>query len=280
MENREEVYDEINLMDYIMDYINVIKKHRTMIVIIIAVSVLTTGMVSFLMPKIYEAKAVITPVTQPKEPGGMSVIAAQFSIAAPASSNVSEIVNLLKSNILLEKIITRYDLLKVFFKEGFPEGPSKDKIIWGGIRYLKGIMEVKHNQRENIIELSVKFKDPRVAADIINYTLIELTDHMTGEAKRVAETNKKYLESLIDKNSDPFIRQKVYALIAQQIETSMMAEVKENFAFKVLDPARVPDTKIEPKIKKNIMLSFVTSLFIGIFLAFFKEYLEKNGKQG
>ena len=58
----------------------------------------------------------------------------------------------------------------------------------------------------------------------------------------------------------------------------MMAEVKENFAFKVIDRPRVPDRKIKPKRVQMIMVSFVTSLFAGIFLAFLMESIQKTKK--
>ena len=93
-----------------------------------------------------------------------------------------------------------------------------------------------------------------------------------GVGLRSSARNKKYLESLIDKNADPLIRKNIYSLIAQQIQTSMMAEVKENFAFKILDPPKAPDMKIRPSIRKNVMLAFFISLFAGIFIAFIVEY--------
>jgi uncharacterized protein involved in exopolysaccharide biosynthesis len=71
------------------------------------------------------------------------------------------------------------------------------------------------------------------------------------------------------------IKQKIYSLIAQQIETSMMAEVKENFAFKVIDPPMTPDKKIKPARTVMVVLAFMMALFIGVFTAFFLEYLEK-----
>ena len=269
MEDREEYYDEINLLDYI----DVLKKHYRLIFIIVAVSVLATGISSFLSPRIYQATAAIIPASQSREQSGMSAIAAQFGVSTAPASNVSEIVRLLKSNILMERVIKRYNLLPVLFKkEELKEMPDTNK-TWNGIRYLKDIFKVKHNQREGVIELSAEFTDPKTAADILNYILTELTDYMSSEAGRVADTNKKYLESLIDKNADPLIGEKIYSLIAKQIETSMMAGVKENFAFKVLDPPKAPDRKIKPMIRKNIIISFVASLFGAVFLAFFVEYI-------
>jgi uncharacterized protein involved in exopolysaccharide biosynthesis len=276
MEDREEISDEINLLDYI----NVITKHKRLIIVIIAFSVIVTGIVSFLLPKIYEAKAVIIPVNPPNErPEGMGSIAMQFGISTPPTLNTAEIVSLLKSNILMEKVIKRYNLITVFFGKELKEKTEAEK-IWDGIRYLKeNIYKVKDNKKEGIIELAAEFKEPKTSANILNYILTELTDYMSSEAKRVAETNKEYLESLIDKNADPLIRQKIYSLIANQIETSMLAEVKENFAFKIIDPPKVPDKKIKPRIAMNIIVSFFISLFAGVFTAFFIEYVENVRKR-
>jgi uncharacterized protein involved in exopolysaccharide biosynthesis len=64
-------------------------------------------------------------------------------------------------------------------------------------------------------------------------------------------------------------------MIAQQIETGMMAEVKENFAFKVIDPPLAPDKKIKPQRVQIVLLSLVFSLIIGIGIALFMECYEK-----
>jgi uncharacterized protein involved in exopolysaccharide biosynthesis len=98
---------------------------------------------------------------------------------------------------------------------------------------------------------------------------------MSSEAKRVASTNRKYLEQQLGSTADPFIKQKTYNMIAQQIETGMMAAVKENFAFKIIDPPLAPDKKEKPKRGQMAMLSLTAALFAGIFAAFFKEYLDK-----
>lgn len=268
MENR--IDDEINLLDYF----NVLKKHKKIIVTIVVISVLTTGIVSLLMTKIYEAKTVIVPATQQSSPLGMSALVAQFGISSPTPINAAETVNLLKSKILMEKIIKNHDLLPILLEKN-PKDKTENEKIWMGIRTLMGITKVNYKQKDNVIELSVQFKDPKIATDIVNYYLTELTEHMSNEAKRVALTNKKYLESELNTTSDPFIKTRIYGLIAQQIETAMLTEAKENFAFKVLDPPKVPDKRIKPKRRQMVIIAFVTSLFMGIFAAFFMEYVQK-----
>ncbi|MBU1209570.1 MAG: hypothetical protein KKH04_22065 [Proteobacteria bacterium] len=302
--------DEINLLDYW----RVIWGGKILLLLIVIVSSFTTAFVSLRMPNIYQATATITPIVN-QGAGGLPSLTQQLGglagISLPNPPLSSEIISLLKSNILREKIIEKYNLLTILFFEQWDEekktwkkgkrsilniefplqkltraiapGNPKDAMkkndaphIWDGLRRLSSIVKVNNNVRENTITISVEFPDPLMAAKMANYFLTTLNDYMTSEAKRVARINMKYLEQQVDKTADPFIKQKIYTLIAQQIETSMLAEVKENFAFKMIDPPKEPDQKIKPNRASMVMLSFVVSLFLGIFALFFREYLKKS----
>lgn len=323
MEERriEPMDDEINLLDLW----RVIWKRKILISLMVLTSVFAAGLYSLSMKDIFSSTVVITPISSKEGGGGLSALAQQFGglpgISLPGSSSSSEIVNLLKSNILREKLIKRYNLLPVLFYEKWDEGKKDWKkgeksgfslnpfisiqkvvaavkpktqnsklktqdqndgnpTVWDALRMLNGMVKVNNNAKDNTITVSVDFHDPETAARMVEYFLTTLTDHMSGEAKRVASTNRKYLEEQLGATADPLIRQKIYNLIAQQIETSMMSEVKENFAFKVIDPPRVPDNKIRPKRSQMVMLSLVASLFAGIFVAFFLEYIYKVRRLG
>jgi uncharacterized protein involved in exopolysaccharide biosynthesis len=271
----EDDRDEINLLDYL----DVLKKRGRMILIMVSVSVVLAAVISLLLPKKYSAHAVIIPVSESR--GGtdrMSAIAMQLGVPTSSSTDAAEIVSLLNSNILMEKVIRRYNLLPVLLGDKLG-GKSENEKIWHGIRFLKkDVLRVNNKKTEGVIEIYSEFADPQTSSDILKYILTELTDYMSSEAKRVAETNRKYLESLIDRNSDPMIRQRIYSLIAKQIETSMLAEVTENFAFKIVDPPMVPDRHVKPRIILNIVLAFFVSLFTGIILVFFLEHIENARK--
>lgn len=302
--------DEINLLDYW----RVIWGGKILLLLIVIVSSFATALVSLSQPNIYQATAVIVPIVSTAGGGLPSLTQQLGGLAGISIQNpplLSEIICLLQSKILREKIIEKYNLLTILFPEQWDEekktwkkgkrnnlnlefpwqkltraiapGNPKDTMkkndaphIWDGLRRLNSIVKVNNNVRENTITISVEFPDPVMAAKMANYFLTTLNDHMTSEAKRVAQINMKYLEQQVDKTADPFIKQKIYALIAAQIEISMMAEVKENFAFKIIDPPKEPDQKIKPKRASMVMLSFVVSLFLGIFALFFREYLKQS----
>jgi uncharacterized protein involved in exopolysaccharide biosynthesis len=264
--------DEMTLVDVC----RILKKHRYLVFLMVGFTVAVAAAVSFVMPKVYEARAVILPV-ESQQPGmaGMKAAAAQLGVGPSDNSKESEIVNLLKSNILREQIIRRHDLLPVFFTTGRLEGMTKQERIWEGIRHLDDSLSVKPDSEYGSIELAMQDGDPEVAAEVLGYALAELTDHMSDESRRVAETNRRYLEGLIGETSDPIIRARIYSLIAEQIETAMMAEVKENFAFKVIDPPKAPVRSIKPRKLMNIAVAFVLSSFLAVVAAFVKEHIEK-----
>jgi uncharacterized protein involved in exopolysaccharide biosynthesis len=267
--------DEINLLDYV----KIILKNKWLICLVVGVCVVATAIISLLTAPIFEAKAVIMPVEAPGAQSGMSAMAAQFGISTPNHGQTAEIIGLLKSSLLRERIVRKYNLIPIMFKGGLPKGMTENERIWVALRYLENAIKVIPKQKMNTIEINVTFKDKKLAADIVGYVLVELTKLMSSEEKRVAKANKKRLESTIDQTADPFVKAGIYNLIAKQVEKYAMAEATENFAFKVLDPPRVPDSRIKPKRVQMVIISFIVSLFLGVFVAFGKEYVVNHKKE-
>ena len=299
--------EEIDLLELA----SVIWSGRQLIIRIVVIFTLVIAVLSLFMTNIYTAKAVLKPVASKDSGGKLSSLAAQFGgiaglagIAMPGATSSTEIVSLLESNILRKNIIERYNLLPVLFPDDWdeekktwkkpswfnplvliakimPAKPSANKKepgvtkMWDGIRALNESVIINYDLKEDIITISADFPDPEIAARIANYFVISLNDHMSSEARRIASINKEYLEKQLRETNDNLIQQKIYNLIAEKIETIMMAEVKENFAFKVLDPPMAPDKKSKPKRALMVVVAFIVSIFFGFFVVLFREYLKK-----
>ncbi|MDO8426118.1 MAG: Wzz/FepE/Etk N-terminal domain-containing protein [Deltaproteobacteria bacterium] len=304
--------NEIN----IIECFRVIWKRKALILIFTFACTFAAAVISLFMEDVYRATAVLTPVNGKDKIGGeLSIIAQQIGglsgITLPSSGSSSEIISLLNSNILREKVIKNHDLLPILFPGQWDKGTkawkaperaflSRDAIIetaaalikgrqrhdggdgptlWNGIRRLNEITRVNTNIKENTITLSIEFHDPELAAKIVEYYLNTLTLHMSNEAKRVAEVNRRYLIEQLGSSADPIIRQKIYNLIAQQVEVFMMSEVKENFAFKVIDPPRASDMRVRPRRARLAELAFIASLLLSSFGAFVIDYIERHVKK-
>ncbi len=268
------------------DYWAVVWKRR-LAVLLVSLAVTSGSLVySFTITDRYESRAVIMPVSRSAEQGagGASAIAERFGsipgISLPASASSAEITSLLKSNQLRARVLEERGLLERLFTGARGARDDRGKpTTWDGLRALDSILEVKSELKDNTITLSGAHPDPQVAADLVGHMVSALMDHMTGEARRVALANKAYLEAQLDASPDPIIRQKIYSLIARQMETAMMSEMREGFAFRVVDPPRVPDMKISPDRRGMVRAGFLLSLAAGVAAAFLLESRSRRASE-
>ncbi len=162
-----------------MDYLRVVWRHKRLIASIMAVGVVGTAIASLIMTPVYESRAVIVPAgIQSKDQGAASgFLAMQFGFAPPVTPASVEIVNLLKSNILRERLIRTHDLLPLFFTRKQMRGKTENQLLWDGIRYLEKRTTVNFNQKDNLITLSCRYMDPGKARDLAAGMLAGLNDY-------------------------------------------------------------------------------------------------------
>lgn len=69
------------------------------------------------------------------------------------------------------------------------------------------------------------------------------------------------------------VQETLYTLLTSQYEQAKIQEARDTPTVQVLDEAVVPEKKIRPKNRRNVVLSFITTTFLSFFLAFFLEYV-------
>ncbi|RJQ53952.1 MAG: hypothetical protein C4526_05780 [Nitrospiraceae bacterium] len=79
MTNTERIDDEIN----IFDYIHVLKKRKMLILLIVAVSVASTGIVSFLLPPVYGSEAVAMTAAPQQEQRDINTVSIEGYVKKP-----------------------------------------------------------------------------------------------------------------------------------------------------------------------------------------------------
>jgi uncharacterized protein involved in exopolysaccharide biosynthesis len=72
------------------------------------------------------------------------------------------------------------------------------------------------------------------------------------------------------------VQEAVYTILTQQLEQAKMTEAQDMPIVQVLDRAVPALHKSGPKIRLNMALAGAVSLFLGVFLAFFLEYVQRQ----
>jgi len=75
------------------------------------------------------------------------------------------------------------------------------------------------------------------------------------------------------------VQEIVYSLLTQQLEQTKIVEAKDTPVVQVLDRAVPAIRHSRPKVKLNVAIAGVASLFLGIFIAFLLEYTHRRKPQ-
>ena len=71
------------------------------------------------------------------------------------------------------------------------------------------------------------------------------------------------------------MRDVLYNLLESEKQKAMLANVNEDFALEVIDPAVVPEQRENPNRKLIVALGGVCGGFLGIFAVFCFQFLKK-----
>ena len=275
--------DEIDLLELIRTLLQAWKT-------IVGVTILCTGLAvayALYVPEVYKAETLLAPAQEEKSGASSALsqfggLAAMAGVTIPADSNIERVLATLETRVFLKKFIEEKNLLPVIF-EDFWDAASKSWklqvdqegfITEDGISSLQWAIEVDQ-EKSGLITLSISWKDPDIAAQWANDLVKQLNEQLREQA--IAESKKRvgYLEQELAKTTLQDMRAVLYNLLESEKQKAMLANVNEDFALEVIDPAVAPETREKPNRRLIVVLGVVCGGFLGIFAVFFAQFVQK-----
>jgi uncharacterized protein involved in exopolysaccharide biosynthesis len=275
--------DEIDLLELIRTLLQAWKT-------ILGITIICSGLAiayAVYAPEVFKADALLAPAQDEKSGvssmlGQFGGLAAMAGISIPSDSNVDRVLATLETREFLTKFIRRNDLLPVIFKDRWVEVSKSFKLddkgeepsIDDGYTILLGCIESEQD-KSGLIKLSISWEDPDIAAQWANDLVKQLNEQLRQKA--IADSKKRvgYLEQELAKTTLQDMRAVLYNLLESEKQKAMLANVNEDFALEVIDPAVAPETREKPKRKLIVALGGVCGGFLGIFAVFFTQFLQK-----
>ena len=158
------------------------------------------------------------------------------------------------------------------------ESKESTPSVWDAYEKFSAALSTSPDKKSGMVKLAIEWKDPVIAAEWANQLVVRLNKHLKQEAVQQAEKSIHYLKQQLATTSVVDMQQILYRLIEKQSNTIMLANIQEEFAFRVIDPAIVPQERSKPKRKLIVVLGGVLGMMFSIFLAFFLNFL-KNQKE-
>lgn len=149
-------------------------------------------------------------------------------------------------------------------------------------RRIRRSLAIERKPREGLVNVKVRWKDPRVAAEWANAVIADLNTFLRETATAEARQRIAYLNRELDKTSVIQLQKAIYNLIEAETRTIMVAETRVDYAFKVIDPAMPPspDRPIRPKRLRLIWTTTLMGFAIATCTAILLHYLLILREQG
>lgn len=282
--------DEINLLDYW----RVLAGQKWLIVALTVIATSVATVAAFIAEPAYKTEVAFMPADEEKG-GGLSSLMGQFGgLASLAGVNIGggggkaeEALATLKSRAFTVEFIRENELMPVLFAKAWDASNKKWLVEkkedipsdWDAYKVFNGIRTVNKDAKTGMITLAIEWRDAEQAAQWANALIKKLNQHQKNKTIGEAQKSINYLQQQLSQTMVVEIQQAIYRLIEAQTKNIMLANVREDFAFKIIDPAVVPEEMSKPKRKLMVILGFVVGLMLGVFVAFFVNFIRNQRQQ-
>lgn len=242
---------------------------------------------AFVIEPVYEST--VTMISADRDDSNLDIGGLQ-GLAGLAPIDLSSIVGgggvkqealaILKSRGFVSRFIKQRNLMPVLFdEEDFAaRNPEKIPTLQDAYEeFSEDILDIREDIVEKTIRLRIYWKDPTAGADWANSLVAEINSHMRKDT--IEETRKSiaYLEQVLPNTEIIQVQQAIYKLIQTQIHKGMLAETREDYAFKVIDPAVPADSDrfVRPRRVLIVLSASVLGLLIAGFSMIWRDYIRR-----
>ena len=285
--------DELDLMQLW----KVLVKYKLLIIVFTTLTTLGATYYALTLPTIYKTEVLMIPVSGggvsggglSNRLGGLADMAGVSLGGSSAGAEGEQVLARLKTRSFLIKHIKEKNLKSILFadqwstveKRWIDQEPSDREASELLLDMITTARVPK--DKAGLVILSIEWKDPtnpEKIANIANNLVKSMNSHAKKRAILEAVRSVSFIEKELEKTSLLNSQIILYSIIEQQMGTIMLANVRDEFVFKVIDSAVIP-TRAETKpIFMIIFIGIVLGIFISSFLAvninYFRRHLEKN----
>lgn len=275
--------------------------------IILGVTILSTLLAvcfALTLPNMYRPESLIISSAS-REGGFKSMLSGQLGGLATiagvnlnsGSSDVNKSLAILRSRRFLEKFIQKHNVLVplmattwkplsrefridqdlydvssarwvITAEDGRPLEPS----AWKAVNRFRDLLSVSEDKASGLITISFEWFDPIQASHWVNMLVKELNKELRGNDRNEAQRAIAYLREQLAKTHLVDMQKVFYQLIESQMKTVMLTDARTDYAFQVIDPAVVPESRAKPNRIFICVLAIIIGGTVGISFVLISEY--------
>jgi len=178
---------------------------------------------------------------------------------------------------------TFYRLMKRSPKESTEEltPQEREAKLFATYQRLKGQLSIATDKKTSVITLGYSDPDPVLAKEIVMLFLTKASNSLRANELSDMEKKITYYDQELQKTNDLALKTQLSGLMSALIQKKVLAQASDYYNVKLMTAPSVAYEKDRegPKRGLIVVVSFVTSLILGIFGIFLLEFLRKEKEE-
>lgn len=301
--------DEIDLRELF----SVIWQGKWLIAGITLVFAVVSVAIALMLPNIYKSEALLAPASEEQGAGGLAGLASQFGgLASMAGINLGGkggtdktqlAIEVLKSRQFIGNFIEKHQILpelmavdkwhmadnslsfdpdiyeqgsKTWVRDVKPPFQPKPSLLEAHQEFLE-IFSVSKDKESGMVKISIEHQSPYITKQWIEWLIVDINQTMKERDVAEATRSTEFLNKQIELTNVADIRTILYKLIEEQAKTIMFAEVRDEYVFKTIDPAFVPEEKAKPKRALICVLGIMLGGMLAVMIVLVWHFVRNEG---
>ena len=202
-------------------------------------------------------------------PGAAALIG--INIGESAGSRMQSVLATLNSREFLLSFINKNGL-REFLTDATGDA-VESKTDWAAYRAMRRILQVAREGETGLVRVAIEWPDPQQAAEWVNGLVVSINEHEKNLDVEEAKSAIEYLETQLSNTQLVEMQRVFYQLIESQTRVIMLADSREEYVFRVIDPAVIPDERIAPNRRAIVLVWTVAGLALSMLFVVFKYFV-------
>ncbi|MFD2632149.1 Wzz/FepE/Etk N-terminal domain-containing protein [Idiomarina piscisalsi] len=296
--------DEIDLRELF----KIIWDGKWWIIAITFVFAVASVVYSLSLPDIYKAEATLAPTEEAQGQGfgeevsGLASLAG-INVGKQQVDKVTMAMEILQSRQFIKNFVEKHDILpevmavkewhrpsgKLVYDEEIYNPETKEWVreveppkqpeptSWEYVNAFRDNLVVeKDEETPGLIIVAINHQSPIIAHRWTQWLIEDINDHMRARDIEEAESSMEFLQEELGKTNLSSMQQVFYQLIEKQTQTIMLANVRPEYIFQVLDPAVVPEEKDAPARALICIIGTFLGGFLSLLVVFIRHLVRNN----
>ena len=294
--------DEIDLRELF----KTVLKGKKIIALIALVVVAFSFVYVLKLPNVYKSQAVLIPSeTQSSGLGGLGGLAAMAGISVGGGGSMTP-------DVAFNALLNNYDFMKAFVLKNniadFYSSSDFDKNYVFALGYrgiydtlkseidqevdeesqhfkivkdIQSKFSISSDKKTSLITVSYSDSDRNYPPLMIEAFLKDASAYLVKNNLRIINNKLGYFEKELMVAQGFELRQSISGIVSKILEEKVMMKSKTYYQCDILTlptPSYIKD-KTKPKRSLILVVSFITSIILGIFLVFFLEFIKKDDEK-